>query len=282
MGSNRLVYAFVCLVAAWASSVSAGTNDFVREVARRTSISAFADVESSYWARGAIVDKNPFSAQCVSLEEDLSPFGRVGGYAWSVSSMSRRGQSATRQNFYNEVDYAAYYGYELAIADNWSLDTTLGPKWVTLPGYHPHAQTIYEWNLYQALKNPFVTPYYLMRRAYHPCDWCYWDVGLTRSFDLIERLTLTVTAFGELGNSRHFMSQYGPHPSGDGSYANGLMALNLMVRFDYSISDWMGLFAFVHQFDVVSQDARAALDASSRPEAIKDLTIFGMGVNFKF
>lgn len=262
---------------AWAD----GTNAW-EEVGRRLSFNAFADIESAYWARGAIVDKNPFSAQFVSLEADLEPFGRIGGYAWSVSSMSRDGQSANRQNFYNEVDYAAYYGYAWEIAEEWALDTTFGPKWVTLPGYHPHAETVYEWNLMQALKNPYVTPYYLMRRAYYPVDWCYWDVGLTRSFELLERLTLTLTAFGEFGNSRHFISQYGPHPGGDGGYANGLMALNLMVRFDYAVTDWLGLFAFVHQFDVVSDDARSALDADTNPESLKDLTIFGVGFTLKF
>lgn len=262
---------------AWAD----GTNAW-EEVGRRLSFNAFADIESAYWARGAIVDKNPFSAQFVSLEADLEPFGRIGGNAWSVSSMSRDGQSACRQNFYNEVDYAAYYGYAWEVAEKWILDTTLGPKWVTLPGYHPHAETVYELNLMQALKNPYVTPYYLMRRAYYPVDWCYWDVGLTRSFELLERLTLTLTAFGEFGNSRHFISQYGPHPGGDGGYANGLMALNLMVRFDYAVTDWLGLFAFVHQFDVVSDDARAALDANTNPESLKDLTIFGIGFALKF
>lgn len=67
--------------------------------------------------------------------------------------------------------------------------------WVSLPGYRPHASTIHEWNVGQSLKNPYVTPYYLMRRAYRPNGgWCYWDVGLTRSWELCDRLTLTATA----------------------------------------------------------------------------------------
>lgn len=260
----------------------AGETNLLQEVAGRLSVSAYADIESAYWARGAIVDKNPYSAQFVEFDSDLAPFGRIGCYAWSVSSMSRKGQAASRQNFYNEVDYSGYYGYALEIAEGWALDTTIGPKWVTLPGYSPHASTIHEWNLGQALKNPYVTPYYLMRRAYRPGDWCYWDVGLTRSWKLIEGLMLTVTGFGELGDSRHFMAQYGPHPGGSGRYSNGLMALNLMVRLDYSVTDVLGLFAFVHQFDVVSSDARDALDANTRPESLKDLTRFGVGLTLKF
>lgn len=282
MMKDEVVVIAILAVAMSARGAFAGGTNAWAEVGRRLTFTAFADVESAYWARGAIVDKNPFSAQFVGLDADLGPFGRIGGYAWSVSSMSRKGQSAGRQNFYNEVDYAAYYGYELDVADDWALDTTFGPKWVTLPGYHPHAGTVYEWNLGQALKNPFVTPYYLMRRACYPVDWCYWDVGLNRAWELAEHLTMTVTLFGELGNSRHFLSQYGPHPGGDGGYSNGLMALNLLVRMDYAVTDWLGLFAFVHQFDVVSGDARDALDADTNPESLKDLTIFGVGFTLKF
>lgn len=277
-----VILTFLTVAASSGVAQSGDVADLCQETARRLSASAYTDVESAYWARGAIVDKNPYSAQFVGLDADLAPFGRIGGYAWSVSSMSRKGQAASRQNFYNEVDYAAYCGYAMEFAEDWALNTTFGPKWVTLPGYHPHAETICEWNLMQALKNPYVTPYYLMRRAYHPVDWCYWDVGLTRGWEFAERLTLTVTAFGEFGNSRHFMAQYGPHPGGDGGYANGLMALNLLVRLDCAVTDWLGIFAFVHQFDVVSDDARAALDANTNPESLKDLTMFGVGFTLKF
>ena len=185
-----------------------------RRAAQRLSFSAFADIESAYWARGAIVDKNPFSAQFAGAKVDLDPVGSIGGYAWSVSSMARSGQSANRRNFYNEVDYCVYYGYEWKILDELSLDSNFGPKWVTLPGYRPHANTMKELNVWQSLKNPYVTPYYLLRWFYRPEYMCYWDVGLTRSWELFSQLTLTVTAFGELGDSDHFMAQYGANPHG--------------------------------------------------------------------
>ena len=242
-----------------------------------------ADVETAYWARGAIVDKNPFSAQYVDLSADLAPFGYIGGYAWSVSSMSRDGQSATRRNAYNEVDYGVYYGYALELAEGWALDSTVAKKWVTLPGYRPHAHTISEWNVSQALRNPFVTPYYLLRRAVDGQEWCYWDVGLERGWSLTDCLTLTARVFGELGDARHFRAQYGANPNAaDGAYSHGLMALNLLLRLDYAVTDWMSVFAFVHQFDVVQPDARDALDASSAPESVKDLTIGGVGFTLKF
>ena len=127
-----------------------------------------------------------------------------------------------------------------------------------------------------------MTPYYLLRRAYHGQQWCYWEVGLTRAWKFLEDFTFTATFFGELGDSRHFAAQYGANPHGSGRYSDGLMALNLMLRLDYAVTERLGLFAFVHQFDVVSSDARDALDASTKSESRKDLTICGVGVTVNF
>lgn len=274
-----------CIFAAAAAALAlaaSGETNLVSEAARRTHVSAYADIETAYWARGAIVDKRPYSAQFADLSFDLDPFGRIGGYAWSVSSLSKSGQSATRRNAYNEVDYGVYYGYGLELAEDWILDTTVAKKWVTLPGYRPHANTISEWNVSQSLKNPYVTPYYLLRRAYNGQHWCYWEVGLTRSWKFLEDFTFTATVFGELGDSRHFAAQYGANPHGSGRYSDGLMALNLMLRLDYAVTEWLGVFAFVHQFDVVSSDARDALDNDKSPQSRKDLTIGGVGVALNF
>ena len=259
-----------------------GSTNLVQETHTWINVSAYADVESAYWARGVIVDKKPYSAQFVDLSLGLDPFGRVGGYAWSVSSLAKSGQSATRRNAYNEVDYGVYYGYGLELAEGWTLDTTVAKKWVTLPGYRPHANTISEWNVSQSLKNPYVTPYYLLRRAYKGQKWCYWEVGLTRAWTFLDDFTFTATAFCEFGDSRHFAAQYGANPHGSGRYSDGLMALNLLLRLDYALTRNVGLFAFVHQFDTVSSDARDALGASSRPESVKDLTIGGVGVTVNF
>jgi len=282
MKSSGLTLLAAVVAAALPSYAEDGNTNLVQETRKWINASAYADIETAYWARGAIVDKRPYSAQFADLSFNLDPFGRVGGYAWSVSSLAKSGQSATRRNAYNEVDYAVYYGYGLKLAEEWTLDTTVAKKWVTLPGYRPHASTISEWNVSQALKNPYVTPYYLLRRAYNGQKWCYWDVGLTRSWKFLDDFTFTATVFGELGDSRHFAAQYGANPRGSGRYSDGLMALNLMLRLDYAISENFGLFAFVHQFDVVSSDARAALDASTTPESRKDLTIGGVGITLNF
>ena len=274
--------AILALCAMCAVFAAKGETNLVHEVMKRTHVSAYADIETAYWARGVISDKKPYSAQFIDLSFDLNPFGRIGGYVWTASALATSGQSYTRRNAYNEFDYAVYYGYGLELAEDWTLETTIAKKWVVLPGYRPHVHSFSEWDISQSLKNPYVTPYYLLRRAYHGQQWCYWDVGLTRSWKFLEDFTFTATFFGEFGDSRHFAAQYGANPHGNGRYSDGLMALNLLLRLDYAVSENFGIFAFVHQFDVVSSDARAALGASSKPETVKDLTIGGIGVQLNF
>ena len=274
--------AILALCAMCAVFAAKGETNLVHEVIKRTHVSAYADIETAYWARGVISDKKPYSAQFIDLSFDLNPFGRIGGYVWTASALATSGQSYTRRNAYNEFDYAVYYGYGLELAEDWTLETTIAKKWVVLPGYRPHVHSFSEWDISQSLKNPYVTPYYLLRRAYHGQQWCYWDVGLTRSWKFLEDFTFTATFFGEFGDSRHFAAQYGANPHGNGRYSDGLMALNLLLRLDYAVAENFGIFAFVHQFDVVSSDARAALGASSKPETVKDLTIGGIGVQLNF
>ena len=274
--------AILALCAMCAVFAAKGETNLVHEVMKRTHVSAYADIETAYWARGVISDKKPYSAQFIDLSFDLNPFGRIGGYVWTASALATSGQSYTRRNAYNEFNYAVYYGYGLELAEDWTLETTIAKKWVVLPGYRPHVHSFSEWDISQSLKNPYVTPYYLLRRAYHGQQWCYWDVGLTRSWKFLEDFTFTATFFGEFGDSRHFAAQYGANPHGNGRYSDGLMALNLLLRLDYAVTENFGIFAFVHQFDVVSSDARAALGASSKPETVKDLTIGGIGVQLNF
>lgn len=255
----------------------------VSEVRQWISVNAYADVESAYWARGKIVDRRPYSAQFADMTLKLGKFGNVGGYAWSVSSLSGGGQSAGRRNAYNEVDWCVYYAYDLKLAEEWSLSSRIARQWVTLPGYFPDAGTVLEWHVGQALSNPFVTPYYLLRRATDPVQWCYWQIGAKRTFALTDDLSLTVDFFGDCGDARHFRDQYGPKPEDPQSrYHGGLMALNLVLRLDYAITDNVGIFAFVHQFDITDADSRDTVKESHAAESKRDLTMCGVGMAVKF
>ncbi|MBR4171332.1 MAG: hypothetical protein IKR48_06740 [Kiritimatiellae bacterium] len=259
-----------------------GTN-LVNRIREHVSIHASADVETAYLARGAVVDSHPFSSQLLGGDILLDDFGHIGAFAWSASSFTRTGQRATRRNAYHEVDYNIYYGYRLKLADEWTLDNRMARQWVTLPGYRPHANTFCEWHAAQSLETPYVTPYYLLRHCCQPDDWNYWDVGVKRTFSLTDTVSFTLDFFGDLGDSRHFAAQYGPKPSAPRSkYHGGLQALNLVARTDWKLTDYLSVFAFVWQFDIVSDDARDSLGASNAPEAKRDVTVGGIGLAVNF
>ena len=261
----------------------ATTNYFMEAVREWVSLNAFAEIQSAYLARGVVVDSHPFSAQFVNGEVNLGDFGHFGGYAWSVTSLSGTGQGAPKRNAYNEVDYNLHYVYDLRFDDDWSLANRVARQWVTLPGYRGNAKTICEWQAGQTFSNPYVTPYWLLRHAAQPEMWNYWDVGLLRSFGIVDSLSLTVKAFGELGNARHFRSQYGAKPGEpDSHYHGGLQSLNLVLRLDYKVTEFLSVYAFVWQFDMVSEDARDATKASCAPEAKRDLTVGGVGLSLSF
>lgn len=266
-----------------ADEIRGDSADFIEDVREWISVSAFAEIQSAYLARGTVVNSEPFSAQFVNGDVKLGGFGRAGGYAWSVSALSHDGQGAARRNAYNEVDYNLHYVYDLELTGRLKLENRVARQWVTLPGYRGRASTICEWQTAQALHNPWVTPYWLLRHAERPVRWNYWNVGLKRSFALSDDLAFTVNFFGELGDADHFLSQYGEKPGEAGSrYHGGLQTLNLVFRFDYKLTDYLGVYAFAWQFDMVSEDARDAVKASAAPEAKRDLTVFGAGLALNF
>lgn len=286
--------AFVCAVAICVSAAFAdepvaaeqdaetgNTTNLIAQAREWVSFSAFVEIQSAYLARGMVVDAHPFSAQFVDGEVKLGRFGHVGGHAWSVTSLSGTGQGAPKRNAYNEVDYNIHYVYDWNIADDWTLENRAARQWVTLPGYHGKASTFCEWHAAQALQNPYVTPYWLLRHCCRPSPWNYWDVGLKRSFEILDDLFFTIDFFGELGDEHHFVAQYGPNVGGT-HYHGGLQALNLVFRFDYNITEYFGIYAFAWQFDLVSDDARDTVKASFAPESKRDLTVFGVGMSLSF
>jgi len=247
------------------------------------SFSAYADIESAYVCRGYVWDTRPYSAQCVAGEVDLDVFGKVEATVWTQSAMSEKGTSANMGRYaYAEVDYLLRYYYDIDIAEGWRLRNGVGHQWVTNPGYEG-GRTLCDWQALQVLNTPWITPYWRLRRIHKPKDEAYWAVGVKRSFELCDGLTFTADFFGDLGNSRHYRNLYGPKVSKPGAnYHGGLQALNLVLRLDYRLAEHIGLFTFVGQFCLVSDEARSAVKSMKIPEARRDLTYGGVGLALDF
>ncbi|MCR5751913.1 MAG: hypothetical protein K6G91_08115 [Kiritimatiellae bacterium] len=58
--------------------------------------------------------------------------------------------------------------------------------------------------------------------------------------------------------------------------------MNIVIGVEYKISDNLKAYASVRQFAIVSDDARAAIKASSAPQAKRDLTVASVGMAVSF
>lgn len=247
------------------------------------SLHAYADIETAYICRGYVWDKRPFSAMFVDGELNLREFGRIDGYAWSMSALSSKGHSTSMRNAFNEVDYGIRYSYDVHIADEWTLVNGVGKQWVTNPGVRHNAHSLIDWQAFQSLRNPYITPYWKLRYIRRPYQAAYWCVGALHTFDLTETLSFTIDFFGDLGDARHFRHLYGPKPSHPQSnYHGGLQSLNLVLRLDWQAMDHLGFYAFVGQLCTVSEDAREAIRATNAEESKCDITYGGVGLKLDF
>ena len=250
---------------------------------RWLSFNASADIETAYICRGYIWDRHPYSAQSATATADLGVFGKPEVTVWTQSATSHRGTSAGMHRYaYAEADYLLRYYYDIDFAEGWRLRNGLGRQWVTNPGY-VGGRTSAEWQALQVLETPWITPYWRLRLIRRPNDEAYWMVGVKRSFELCEGLKFTADLFGDLGDRRHYANLYGPNPGrSSGSWRGGLQALTLVLRLDYALDEHVGLFGFVGQFCLVSDDARDAVKAMDAPEAKRELTFGGVGISVDF
>ncbi len=245
------------------------------------SFNAFADVETAYICRGYIWDTRPYSAQYVAAEADLEKFGILEASVWTQSAMSGDGTSSEMSRYaYAEADYLLRYYYDIDIAEGWRLRNGVGRQWVTNPGY-VGGRTLCDWQALQVLNTPWITPYWRLRVIRQPIDETFWCLGVKRSFEIIDKLTFTIDFFGDLGDRRHYQNLYGPKARGR-DYRGGLKDLTLVGRLDYAVMEHVGIFAFVGQFCLVSDDARDAVKGIHAPEARRDLTFGGVGASVEF
>lgn len=244
------------------------------------------DFSTAYHSRGRICEDRPVFLQLTRIGTDIGPYGKVGLWNWDVSALNGRRQNLYRR-VWHEMDYGVFYRYDWQINDEWSLTSDVMKDWITLPGArgdrrgHSDA-TIQEYRFYQMLKNPYITPWYLVRRGLHPNDWLYFRVGLQKSFNLTDTLTLTPITFVELGSENHFEYRYGSNPHG-GRYHSGAQAMMAQLELAWKVADWISLTATLSQFGILSGDARDGIvENGAIGTRHRDFTLFAVGAVVKF
>ena len=147
------------------------------------SFSGFADVETAYLCRGFVWDTHPFSSQYADGTIDFGTFGRFSGYAWSMLSWSPASHVCDIHYRFSEIDYGLRYAFDLALAEDWKLTSGAAKQWVTFPGLgHSDSHSVIDWEAFQSLHNPYLTPYWKMRYIYKPFTEFYWIAGVKRTF----------------------------------------------------------------------------------------------------
>lgn len=288
------------LLSLLACVAQAGTNDLSRggtaatnglAAATLSRLTGFvkADVRTAYHARGRILERGPMAMTLSRLGYDTDLLGRFGFWNWNVSSLGRSRQGVHRRPFH-EVDVGAYWRYDVAFDDaaKWKLTTDVMKDWITLDGYTESYRarkvnaTISEWRLEQALENPYVTPYYLIRRGVHPTDWTYYRTGVRHAFKLPWDFTFTPAFFVESGDERFYERRYGAPVDKRRRHHSGPMSVNLLLDLSWKASDNLSFYANVQQYDLVSESARDNVRARNVREGRRDLTIFAAGLRVRF
>ena len=162
-------------------------------------------LRTAYHSRARIVEDRPMLMTLTRAGFDtknVGDFGKIGFWNWTVSSLTDR-RATRHRHALNEMDYGVFWTYvwDFGRLDDtwrgWGLTTDVMKDWLTFEGYsHPArlAKTnasISEWRLAQSLDNPYLTPFYLVRRGLHPHDWLYVQTGVRRVFALTDALSLT-------------------------------------------------------------------------------------------
>ena len=247
-----------------------------------------AEVRTAYQTRGKVVEDRPMQITHVRTGWDTGDFGKIGFRLWAVSSLTGSRQNV-HQRAFNETDPGVFwnYGWKLDEDGKWKLVTEVMKDWILLNGYTEpyHAKgtddPVDEWRVGNSLENPYVTPYWLMRRGINEKDWVYFQVGARRRFALTETLYLSVDYYVELGNRRLHEIRNGSFADGR-EYSNGIQSSVLNLQLGWQATDWLDVFAGVHQFDVLSARGREACDDHNANCGRKDLTIGTVGVRVRF
>ena len=232
-----------------------------------------------------VSNDRPVVAMDVRMHGDIGPFGKVGVMHWNYSALCNRRSHVHRRAFV-EVDYAAFWHYDLEIAEGFLLSSEFMHWWLTRPQYiepyrGPNDNSSYELWYVGSLKNPYVEPSVRIRRAWLNANWLYFQYGLSKPFKIggsgtSRPLEISPGFFVETGNNSLFESRFGKKESG--RYHTGIGTCIAQISVKWKATENLSFNASLQQFGVVSSDARDGVHGNYR----RDFTMCRMGMNLAF
>jgi hypothetical protein len=276
-------YRFLALVACFAAAF----------VSKAVDISPFginADMHfrSAYQSRMRVSEDRPVAVFDIRTHVDVGPLGRVGVMNWNRSSFCNRNADIRRRAF-NEVDYAAFWHYDMELTEGVVFSSEFMNWWLTQPqNIEPYCgkkdNSTHEFWYVGSLKNPYLVPSLLVRRGWLHNSWVYFRYGVSKPFVVCDLgtaeesrpLVVSPGVFAETGDNGLFESRFGKKESGN--YHTGIGTCIVQVSAKWSVSENLSFHAMLQQFSVVSSDARDRIHGNYH----RDLTMFRVGMNLSF
>ena len=243
---------------------------------------ASPEVRSTYVSLGKIVEDRPMQVTFTRVGVDAGAFGRFGIRNWDVSSLTDRRHDAHRHALYH-TEFGPTWQYDLDIADDWRLKSDLTRSWTMYRGFESSSQNrTYHWyQIDQSLENPYVVPFYRLRRCFRGSDYLYFKAGVRKRVAFLEDFYLTPSVFAEGGNSHNHRRVLGARRGG-GKWSGGVSSVSFRMEFGWKVAEGITAFAFVEQYEVVGGDERRSNSASSYRCAHNDWTLGGLGLKIRF
>ena len=244
---------------------------------------ATPEVRTTYQSLGKIVEDRPMQITSMRFGIDTGLFGRLGVRNWDVSSLTDRRDDMHRHALYH-WEWGPTWDFDITLAEGWKLHTDITRSWTIYQGFVDRSSnlTYHWWQFDQALENPWLVPFYRIRRTFHTSDYLYCKAGVRRRFPVWESLYVTPSVFVEGGNERNIERVVGKNVNGDGYGAGGASSVSFRLETGWKFNDNFTVFAYVEQYEVVGEDARDTNAASSYKCAHNDWTHGGVGVRMKF
>ena len=260
---------------------------------------ATPEVRTSYVSLGKLMEDRPMQITYTRFGYDAGTFGRFGIRNWDVSSLTDRRRDSHEQAFYH-TELGPTWQYDLHIADEWTLKSDITRSWTFYRRFnsaHASSNRTYHWyQIDQSLANPYIVPYYRLRKCFRGNDYVYFMAGVRKRLSfrdcaaalgsrppssILDSFYLTPSVFVYGGSSRSYRRTFGPRPDGE-RWSDGVSAISFRVETGWSFNENFSAFLFVEQYDVVGQRTRHVNAASSYRCAHNDWTLGGIGLRLKF
>ena len=242
------------------------------------------EVRSSYVSIGKLMEDRPMQITNVRVGYDAGDFGRFGVRNWDVSSLSDRRNDVHRHLFYH-FEFGPTWQYDIKLFEDWTLKSDITRSWTMYRGfksdYASSNRTYSWWQIDQELANPYIVPFYRLRKCFHGNDYVYFKAGVRKRLSFLNDFYLTPSVYAEGGSSRNFRRVIGTRSDGE-RWHSGVSSVTFRLELGWTISENVSAFVFAEQYEVVGQSARHVIESSAYRCAHKDWTLGGIGCRIRF